>query len=105
MENTNKEHGVVAERVLEKQEQKELNKAKDKETKSEIRGKLADIVDEVAITVKLSTKTAGCAVADGDPCNAVHIQIRSQFEINPCVGAHSAVHHFGNIRQLLGILN
>ena len=47
MENTNKEHGVVAERVLEKQEQKELSKAKDKETKSEIRGKLADVADEI----------------------------------------------------------
>ena len=32
MENTNKEHGVIAERVLEKQEQKEFSKAKDKET-------------------------------------------------------------------------
>ena len=47
MENTNKNHGVVAERVLEKQEQKELSKAKDQETKSEIRGKLADVADEI----------------------------------------------------------
>lgn len=47
MENINKEHGVIAERVLEKQEQKEVSKAKDKETADEIRGKLADITDEV----------------------------------------------------------
>jgi len=47
MENTNKNHGVVAERVLEKQEEKEIRKEKDKEVKSEIRGKLTDIVDEV----------------------------------------------------------
>lgn len=47
MENTNKNHGVVAERVLEKEEQKELSKVKDREIKNEIRGKLADIADEV----------------------------------------------------------
>ena len=47
MENTNKEHGVVAERVLEKEAQKEISKAKDKETKSEIRGKLANVADEI----------------------------------------------------------
>ena len=47
MENTDKKHGVIAERVLEKEEQKEIGKAKDKETKSVIRSKLADIADEV----------------------------------------------------------
>ena len=43
----NKNHGVIAERVLEKEEAKELSRAKDKETKSEIRGKLADVADEI----------------------------------------------------------
>ena len=46
MENTDKKHGVVAERILDKEEQKEVSKAKDKETKKEIRGKIATIVDE-----------------------------------------------------------
>ena len=46
MENTDKKHGVVAERILEKEEQKRASKAKDKETKKEIRGKIANIVDE-----------------------------------------------------------
>lgn len=43
----NKNHGVIAERVLEKEEARELSKAKDKETKSEIRGKIADVADEL----------------------------------------------------------
>ena len=39
MENTDKKHGVVAERILEKEEQKKVSKSKDRETKKEIRGK------------------------------------------------------------------
>ena len=40
MENTDKKHGVVAERILEKEEQKEVSKAKDKETKKKLEEKL-----------------------------------------------------------------
>ncbi len=68
MENANREHGVIAERVLEKKEQKELSKAKDKETASEIRGRLMDITDEMfdAVVEHFTPAYNGEKVDDGE---------------------------------------
>ena len=64
-----------------------------------------DAINKVVVSVKLAAEQLGGTIAYGHPRNAVHIQIRSQLKINPCVCGYTTVHHFGNPREVFSGFN
>ena len=58
------------------------------------------------VAVKMATEVVGAVQSYGLPNgNAVYIYVGGEFEICAVIVRHAAVHHLGNVGQLLGVLN